>query len=245
MKMLFVADLHYALKQFDWLIASAANYNPVIIGGDLLDLGSVLDADIQIMVIEKYLYRLRQHTSVVVCSGNHDLDGCNAAGEAVASWLHDVKAENLFVDGTSVELSGALLTICPWWDGAVSRAKVEADLARQAGNSKRPWIWVYHAPPAGSAVSWNGTKFAGDEFLRESIIRFGPDLVLSGHIHNAPFYEGGSWIDRIGKTWVFNVGRQPGPWPTYIVLDPDTMAAKWTSFEKEAIYPLRQDISPR
>jgi len=25
MKMLFVADLHYALKQFDWLMGEAAN----------------------------------------------------------------------------------------------------------------------------------------------------------------------------------------------------------------------------
>lgn len=103
MKMLFVADLHYTLKQFDWLMANATNYDPIVIGGDLLDLTSALDADIQILVIEKYLYRLRQQTRVVVCSGNHDLDSCNAAGEAVAGWLHDVKAENLIVDGSSGE----------------------------------------------------------------------------------------------------------------------------------------------
>ena len=238
MKMLFVADLHYTLKQFDWLMANATNYDPIVIGGDLLDLTSALNADIQILVIEKYLYRLRQQTRVVVCSGNHDLDSCNTAGEAVAGWLHDVKAENLIVDGSSVELSGVFLTVCPWWDGLVSRAEVEAELAQQANMIKRPWIWVYHAPPAGSAVCWNGKNFIGDEFLRESINRFGPDLVLSGHIHNAPFYQKGSWVDRIGKTWVFNVGRQPGPRPTYIVLDPDTMTAKWTSFEKQLVQQL-------
>jgi len=130
-------------------------------------------------VIEKYLYRLLQQTRVVVCSGNHDLDSRNAAGEAAAGWLYDAKAANLFLDGTSVELSGALLTICPWWDGAISRAEVEAELALPAGMIKRPWIWVYHAPPAGSAVCWNGRKSEGDEFLRESILRFGPDLVLT------------------------------------------------------------------
>jgi dihydrofolate reductase len=31
--MLFVADLHYALKQFDWLLANAAQYDAVVIGG--------------------------------------------------------------------------------------------------------------------------------------------------------------------------------------------------------------------
>ncbi len=38
MRLLFVADLHYALKQFDWLVAHAAEFDPAIIGGDLLDL---------------------------------------------------------------------------------------------------------------------------------------------------------------------------------------------------------------
>ena len=92
MKMLFVADLHYTLKQFDWVMANATKYDPIIIGGDLLDLSSALDPDIQIAVIEKYLYRLLQQTRVVVCSGNHDLDSRNAAGEAVAGWLYDAKA---------------------------------------------------------------------------------------------------------------------------------------------------------
>jgi Icc-related predicted phosphoesterase len=45
MKMLFVADLHYTLKQFDWVMANATKYDPIIIGGDLLDLSSALDPD--------------------------------------------------------------------------------------------------------------------------------------------------------------------------------------------------------
>ena len=53
MKMLFVADLHYGLKQFDWLIANASAFDVVGIGGDLLDLGSSLDLDTQIVVVEK------------------------------------------------------------------------------------------------------------------------------------------------------------------------------------------------
>ena len=38
MKLLFVADLHYSLKQFDWLLAEAPKFDAVSIGGDLLDL---------------------------------------------------------------------------------------------------------------------------------------------------------------------------------------------------------------
>jgi predicted MPP superfamily phosphohydrolase len=103
MKVLFVADLHYTLKQYDWLMANAAGYDAVLIGGDLLNLGSACDADVQIVVVDKYLNRVRQKTRVLVSSGNHDLDGRNAANEAVAHWLQEVKADGLFVDGDSVE----------------------------------------------------------------------------------------------------------------------------------------------
>ena len=63
-------------------------------------------------------------------------------------------------------------------------------------------------------------------------------MVLSGHIHNAPFYKAGSWVDRIGTTWVFNVGRQPGPCPTFISLDLDAMTAVWNSFEDQSFQRL-------
>jgi Icc-related predicted phosphoesterase len=78
----------------------------------------------------------------------------------------------------------------------------------------------------------------GDEFLRQWIERFSPDLVLSGHIHNAPFSAEGSWVDRIGSTWVFNPGRQIGAHPTYIALDLAAMTAEWSSFEGKSIRQL-------
>jgi Icc-related predicted phosphoesterase len=235
MRMLFVADLHYALKQFDWLAANSANYDATIIAGDLLDLGSPLDFDVQIVVVEKYLTRIRQRTDLVVSSGNHDGDSRNVGDESVSQWIRDAKADRLFVDGDTVEFSGTRLTICPWWDGPVSRAEVKELLAREAENNARRWIWIYHAPPANSRVCWTGSTFVGDEFLLEWIERFSPDMVLSGHIHNAPFYAEGSWIERIGKTWVFNPGRQIGCCPTYISFDFDSMTATWVSFEGESI----------
>ncbi len=93
MKMLFVADLHYALKQFDWLVANAADYDPLIIGGDLLDLGSSLDFDVQIVVVEKYLGRIRQKTRLLVSSGNHDGDSRSAADESVARWIQESRTK--------------------------------------------------------------------------------------------------------------------------------------------------------
>ncbi len=233
MKMLFVADLHYGLKQFDWLITNAAGYDAVAIGGDLLDLGSALDLETQIVVVGKYLSRLARQTRLFVSSGNHDGDARNSAHESICRWLHEEQSGEFHVDGEGVELGGMLVTICPWWDGADSRAEVERQLERDALRPKRKWIWIHHAPPAGSPVSWTGRKSAGDEVLAEWIARFAPDLVLSGHIHNAPFYAEGAWIDRLGRTWVFNAGRQIGPRPSIVILDFETMRARWISVDED------------
>lgn len=238
MRMLFVADLHYALKQFDWLLANAAQYEAVIIGGDLLDLSSPLDLDVQIVIIGKYLTRLSGQTRVLVSSGNHDGDSRSDADESICQWLREARNGQLYVDGDSVEFDGTLVTICPWWDGPVSRAELEQQLEQQAGRAKDRWIWIHHAPPDLSSVSWSGKKFSGDEYLAGWIKRYQPDLVLCGHIHNAPYYPAGSWIDRLGRTWVFNPGRQIGPHPAYLVFDLEKMNVEWVSLEGEAIREL-------
>jgi len=231
--MLFVADLHYGLKQFDWLIANAPDYDTMVIAGDLLDLGSSLDLDVQIIVVRKYLRRLAQRTRLLVSSGNHDGDARSAAQESVCRWLREEKGDALFVDGDSVEIGGMLVTICPWWDGPESRAEVGRLLAQDAAREKQPWIWIYHSPPEGSPVSWTGLKSGGDEILTAWIARFAPDMVLSGHIHNAPFYADGAWLHRLGKTWVLNPGRQIGSQPTYVILDFEKMSARWVSVEED------------
>ena len=231
MRLLFVADLHYALKQFDWLTANASSYDVVVIGGDLLDLAGALDLDVQIVVVEKYFARLRQLTRLVVCSGNHDGDSRSASNESSARWLLDAKASQLFVDGDSVELGEMLITVCPWWDGPISQAAIDVQLAVDAAKAKSKWIWIHHSPPDRSTTSWTGRKFGGDEALVDWINRYQPDVVLCGHIHNAPFYAGGSWIDRLGKTWIFNPGRQIGSAPTYLAFDLEKMTVAWVSVE--------------
>lgn len=239
MRLLFVADLHYSLKQFDWLLAHADSYDVVVIGGDLLDLASALDADVQIAIVEKYFRLLCQKTRLVVSSGNHDGDNRNEADESIADWLQESRGIRVQVDGDSFDLDGTRITVCPWWDGDVSRAKLEKTLERESLRAKERWIWIHHAPPEGSRTCWTGKKFAGDDVLRAWIERFHPDMVFSGHIHNSPFYADGSWIDRIGATWVFNPGKQIGPEPSTITLDLDAMTAEWNSTEDHSVRDLR------
>ena len=120
----------------------------------------------------------------------------------------------------------------------MSRTEVESLLARDAAKPKRHWVWIHHSPPDKSPVSWAGKRFGGDEFLVGWIQRHQPDLVLSGHIHNAPFHAQGCWNDRLGKTWVFNPGRQIGPCPTYLIFDLNRMSVEWVSLEDRVVQQL-------
>ena len=66
------------------------------------------------------------------------------------------------------------------------------------------------------------------------VARFAPDVVLAGHVHQAPFVRGGAWADRIGRTWVFNAGQQTGPVPAHVMVDLDAGTATWTSATERA-----------
>jgi hypothetical protein len=127
-----------------------------------------------------------------------------------------------------------LVTVCPWWDGPLARGALDHCLAEAARRPRRRWIWLHHAPPDGSPLAWDGHREWGDDVLSGWIGRYRPDLVLTGHVHQAPFVPGGGWADRIGATWVFNAGQQAGPVPARIEIDlPDGAGAPatavWTS----------------
>jgi Icc-related predicted phosphoesterase len=232
MKCLLVSDLHYTLKQLDWLQAAAGRFDVVVVAGDHLDISSTVALEAQIVVILKYLQRAHGRARLIVSSGNHDLTATNAAGEKYAAWMARVRRLGIATDGDTVDFAGTLFTVCPWWDGPSSRNEVDAQLARDAERRDREgrrWVWVYHSPPDHSPTSWGGQRHYGDTDLVAWIARFRPDVVMAGHIHQSPFRQGGSWVDRIGGTWVFNAGRQIGPVPCRIEIDDDERRATWYS----------------
>ena len=230
MRILVVSDLHYQLKQLDWVLSVAAEYDLVIVAGDLLDISSIVEADAQIAVVLEYLARIAAKTPVIACSGNHDLNDRNEFGERAAPWLTTAERTGLTVDGSSYESDDVLATVCPWWDGPRTRTVVDEQLAADAARvGDRSWIWVYHAPPDASKTSWTGKRFYGDADLGAWIERHRPALVVCGHVHQSPFASAGSWIDRVGPTLVVNAGRQSGPVPTCIELDTRTGRARWSS----------------
>ncbi len=229
MQCLLVSDLHYALKQYDWTAQVARHFDLVIIAGDHLDISGHVEGRAQTIVILEYLKLLQGRTRLIVSSGNHDLDSRNAEGEKVARWLQRARQAGVATDGDSLLIDQTLFTVCPWWDGPRSRAAVDSQLARDAARDKARWVWIYHAPPSDSPTSWTGERFAGDTDLVAWIEAHRPDIVVTGHIHQSPFCKNGSWVDRIGATWVFNAGRQIGPTPAHIVFDPDRGEALWFS----------------
>jgi len=236
MRILVVSDLHYRLPHYDWLVGAASQVDAVAIVGDLADVVSPVPHEVQTVVLTNYLGLLAERTAVFAASGNHDLDGPGAHGEQVASWLRPSGQDTLHVDGTSVDFGDTRFTVCPWWDGPITREEVRAQLAAAAVDRPARWVWLYHAPPAGTPLCNDGRRTFPDQDLADWIAEYRPDVVLCGHIHQAPWVEGGSWHARLGNTWVFNAGKQIGKVPAHITLDTDAETATWFGvFESETL----------
>lgn len=229
MRLLLVSDLHYTLPQLDWLVRTAPDFDLVVLAGDLLDISSYVPLDAQSVVILRYLSLLKGMTSVAVGSGNHDLTGPDVNGEQSALWLEAAREAGVPTDGDSLLIGDTMFTICPWWDGPLGRAKLEAQFAVAAEQRPARWAWVYHWPPLGSPTCWTGRRHYGDTDIGGWISRFQPDLVFTGHVHESPFKPDGAWADRINDTWIFNAGRQIGPVPAHIEIDLNAGTATWNS----------------
>jgi Icc-related predicted phosphoesterase len=228
MRILLTSDLHYRLRQYDWLIGAAAAFDAVVIAGDHIDGSLPVPGAVQIAALSATFAAVSQKSRLLVCSGNHDLNARCGDGEKIADWLAPVRNAAVAVDGDTVSVAGAAFTVCPWWDGPHACKRIERMLEAEATRRTGPWVWVYHAPPEG-LLSWTGKRHFGDAVLPQLIARFSPTTVLCGHIHEAPFKKGGCWVDRIGDTWLFNAGNQIGDVPARIEIDLAQKSARWIS----------------
>ena len=231
MRYLVASDLHYTLPQLDWIADQAADFDAVVLAGDHLDAAGHADLNAQIALIVAYLGRLAELTTVVANSGNHDLTSRRGDGEKAAIWL-DRTDPRVVRDGSRVRVGDDLVSACAWWEGPATRRELEEQLAADAAVARSGrWIWVYHSPPDESPTSWSGSRHYGDDVLNRLIAEHRPDLVLTGHVHEAPFRPAGSWHHRIGDTLVLNAGRQPGPVPAHLVVDTGAGEVSWWTFE--------------
>ena len=247
MRVLLVSDLHYDLRRLDWVLARVADPDPeaaldvLVVAGDLLDIGSAVPLDTQIAVALGYLERLADRVPTLVCSGNHDLDHRTESGEKATRWLASARHHGVHVDGDSFDHDGWRLTACAWWEGPTTLAALEARLDAAAADRPDRWLWAFHGPPEGP-LSWTGSRFYGDPELPRLLDVYRPDVVLCGHIHEAPFTEAGAWAEQRGPTWLFNCGFLGGERPPCIELDLGAGRADWWSPEGSGTVDLEQPV---
>ena len=137
MRCLVVADLHYSLPQFDWLLAAAPEFDLVIFAGDALDVGSFVDFRAQIVVVKKYLSLLSGITKVILCSGNHDLDERSAEGEKIARWIGEVRELGIACDGDDLDDRRHALYGLPVVGRAQRKAAPRGPVARRRRKTAR------------------------------------------------------------------------------------------------------------
>lgn len=232
MRYLVASDLHYALPHLDWIAEQAPDFDAVILVGDHLDAGGFADLTAQISLTVAFLSELADATTVIVNSGNHDLTNRRDDGEKAALWMQRLD-ERVTRDGGHVRVGDDLVSACTWWEGPETRRELEEHLAHDATLDRAGrWIWAYHSPPDESPTSWSGKRHYGDEVLNELIEQHAPDIVFTGHVHEAPFRPEGSWNHRIGDTLVLNAGQLRGvPLPAHLIVDTGSGDVSWWSFE--------------
>ena len=57
MRALLVSDLHYDLRKLDWVMEQTTDLDLLVVAGDLLNVGSSVPLDAQIVVALEYLAR--------------------------------------------------------------------------------------------------------------------------------------------------------------------------------------------
>ncbi|HUF99600.1 MAG TPA: metallophosphoesterase [Ilumatobacter sp.] len=230
MRYLVASDLHYSLQQFDWIAGEATSFDAVVLGGDHLDIVGRAELGAQIVLLSALFGKIADRTTLFANSGNHDLDARRDHGEKAATWLDRIDPR-VATDGHSRRVGPDLVSVCAWWEGPLTLADVEQQLAADAAerNDFESWIWVYHSPPSQSPTSWSGTRHFGDDVLNRLAAEYRPDIVLAGHVHEAPFIAEGSWHDRLGDTLFINAGRQSGPVPAHVIIDTGSRTASWST----------------
>lgn len=241
MRILLTSDLHGDSVKLAWLRDNAPKHDALLVAGDHLDIFTNLNAPAQqkraLFWAEEIL---KSGRSLAWSSGNHDFfEGEDSPlDEASPRWMREVPVSKRYVtDGESRMLpagSGTLVvTTIPWpvtgnavalkSGGSMNFQDYVASLIRKGRELRRkhgaPWLVLMHEPPIDTAlaIDCHTTEAA---FTRQIIELAQPDFSVHGHIHEAPFREGGSWRAQLGETTCFNAGQSPtGELPHYILLD--------------------------
>ena len=232
MRVLLVSDLHYDLRKLDWVLAESAGVDLLVLAGDLLDIASAVPLDAQIAVVLEYLraspsarprWCARATTTSTTAtrparrrprgSPRRGPDGVAVDGDSVTVGRLD--GDGLRVVGGAGDAGGAGSRSSTRPAG---RARtVDVGLARARRRVRCP----------GRAHATTATRSC-----RGSSTLHRPDVVLCGHIHQAPFVPRGAWVERRGDDVAVQRWPPARPDPDERLHRPhERSRASWWSFD--------------
>jgi Icc-related predicted phosphoesterase len=166
----------------------------------------------------RWLKRFREelpNVRVFLILGNDDVEECNASVQRI-----EEKGLATVLHSRAVDLGGGLRIagyphvpnaeqFYPFWQKP--EEEILEDLKRLEAEAGDPatTVFVVHCPPGPTSLD---TSFGGQHFgsraVRTWLAASTKRVVLSGHIHEAPFMPGGAWTEVIDGTPCY----QPGGW---------------------------------
>ncbi|HDR53701.1 MAG TPA: YfcE family phosphodiesterase [archaeon] len=187
MKLLIFADIHGDLDKL-YRTISQLDEKPdaVLVAGDFTPFGPA-------SIVPDELKLLKQASPhVLAVPGNEDPDD-------VRKQMKDVNIHGKSVRLQDVDVIG--FEGATWVDTDVGSMMSYEPVHEHFKNPGRRKLLLTHVPPFDTKVDrlWTG-RHVGSPFLRSMVEEYQPDLVVSGHIHEA------RGVDRIGKTVVLNPG---------------------------------------
>ncbi len=205
MRVLAFSDIHGGYRQVERVLASQAQFDAIIIGGDLTNAGTAREAREAIRAM------LDHGKPVVAVAGNMDPlpveEELRALGVSLDSCGRTIGDVGFF--GVSGAPISVLRTPNEITEEEILR-RAEAGWKDVAGCRRR--VFVPHAPPVGTALDrLRDGRHVGSTAVRDFIERRKPDLVVCGHIHEA------RGTDRIDSTMIVNCG--PAGKGYYAVVD--------------------------
>jgi Icc-related predicted phosphoesterase len=194
-RILAVGDIHGDSKFVERLAKKAKDENVdiVIIAGDL----TMLEHSTKNLIGPF----IKENKEVILIPGNHEtMSTINTLTQTYPRTRHvhgySVTKGNIGIFGSGYESS----------TGPFFIEDEEIFKILKKGNDKikglKKKIMVTHAPPRGSISEFSG--FPGSKAVERAIREFKPDILITGHIH-----EAGGLQEKIGKTTVLHVGRKP------------------------------------
>lgn len=261
MKILLTNDLHGCSRWYDWLLVQATNVDIVAIAGDLFDGFDENGLLPQVLAFDRFVAALRKTGCCLAFStGNHDgnigLDADQMLKTFAEDGPTDPRAQKIltceywpdafdfqseFGQGTVVTDNRASILSFPTGERILVSTHPYAFDDSDRGNAglweaaskiraeqRVCWLAIHHEPPADTKIG----GIDGSHSLYWHVNSTPPNYVASGHIHDAPFWTEGSWMDRIGPTVAFNPGQSScaaARFPNHVILDTSLRLAKWTA----------------